>query len=206
MTQENTEAKANKLPWPVIIMLGMLTMVIGLGFFLSPKSETDKLWWVNLLGTTNYGILLNPPVPVSVNEIQTSEGQPWSAFDNDTFKLVVINEGDCEEACQDMLLSTKQLHVRLNRDYEDVERAFLPKGIFVEQAQGLVAELDDYTLLNPNQSKLLQDLSTTNIPALNEGPVLLMIDPANLAMMAYTKEHTGSEVLEDLEHLLELAR
>lgn len=204
MTPENTEDK--KLPWPVIIMLGMLGLVIGLGFILSPKSESDKLWWVNLLGTTNQGILLNPPVQIVPEDILTYEGSSWNAFDAEVFKLVFINQGSCDQSCTEMLQSVRQLHVRLNRDYEDVERGLLLLDSDIDQAQRLVSDLPGYSILNPSTSALLERLNATNIPALDDGPVLVMIDPENRAMMAYTKEHSGSEMLEDIEHLLELAR
>jgi len=202
---DETEAK-NNIPWPVVIMLSMLFGVIGLGLLLSPSSEQDKLWWVNLLGTTNHGVLLNPPVEVSAEDILSTNDQPWEALQNNTFKLVVLNSGVCDTRCQEMLRSVRQVHVRLNRDYSDVERGYLPVNSDRESAEELLQELPDYALLRAGGSELLEGLSQTNIPAIGEGPILLMIDPAKLAMMAYTAEHTGSEILEDLEHLLELAR
>lgn len=201
MNSENTEHK--KLPWPIIIMLGMLALVIGLGLILSPKSEADKLWWINLLGTTNNGTLLNPPVQIASEDL-TIGGVSWAAFDTEVFKLVVISEGVCDQSCQDMLHSTRQVHVRLNRDYEDVERGFLLIGSTVDQAESIVSDLPGYSVLDPAIGALLERLSDTNIPALSDGPVLVMIDPENRAMMAYTEEHSGAEILEDIEHLLEL--
>lgn len=204
MMEEKSEVK--NLPWPVIIMIAMLALVIILGLILSPRSEGDKLWWVNLLGTTNNGVLLNPPVEIDAGNVRTADGVPWAALENETFKLVVINSGSCSDACQEMLFSARQLHVRLNRDYEDVERGFFATDLSSESAAEFIADLPDYTLLSKAGTTLLEDLRATNIPALSDGPIMVMIDPSNLAMMAYTQEHTGSEVLQDLEHLLELAR
>lgn len=205
MNEQSTDEK--RLPWPVIIMLSMLAFVIGLGFLLSPSSEQDKLWWVNLLGTTNYGTLLNPPVEIESEQLIELEYGPWAALAHPTFKLVVTNQGDCAEACQEMLYSVRQLHVRLNRDYEDVERGLLLVDQFdQDQTEQVMLKLPDTALLTPSSSELLESLTATNMPSLEDGPVLVMIDPSNLAMMTYTSEHTGSEILEDLEHLLELAR
>lgn len=205
MNEQSTDE--NKLPWPVIIILSMLAFVIGLGFLLSPKSEHDKLWWVNLLGTTNYGTLLNPPVEIGSETIVERGLGPWAALTHPTFKLVVANQGDCAEACQEMLYTVRQLHVRLNRDYEDVERGLLLVDQFdQDQTEQVMLKLPDTALLTPSSSELLQSFTATNMPSLEDGPVLVMIDPSNLAMMTYTPEHSGSEILEDLEHLLELAR
>lgn len=199
-------------PWPIIIMLSMLGLVLGSGFILSPKTEEDKLWWIEFLGTTNHGILVNPPVELSPGDLLSSEAPlesseaPWSAFDQPTFKLVVLNVGDCDSRCQDMLRSTRQLHVRLNRDYKDVERGFLALSLDTELASSYVEDLPDYTLLKMGNAELLDRLAGTNIPTPEKGPLLLMINPLNIIMMAYTSDHTGSEVLEDLEHVLDLAR
>ena len=202
MSTENLNER--KLPWPIIIMLGMLALVIGLGLILSPKSEADKLWWVNLLGTTNKGVLLNPPVQLAPEDIVADEGAHWPALEAEVFKLVVVSQGSCDQSCMDMLRSVRQVHVRLNRDYEKVERGFLLAGATTEQARQLVSDFLGYAVVEPDSSKFLERLSDTNLPDLNAGPVLVIIDPENRAMMAYTKSHTGSEMLEDIEHLLEL--
>jgi len=202
---ENSHSKPGK-PWPVLIMLSMLAFVLLAGYILSPKTEDGKLRWVDILGTTNHGTLLNPVVELNVEDILTQDGRSWSAMNNATFKLLVINHGRCEESCQDMLYSTRQLHVRLNRDYKDVERGFLNVDVPFEEAAKQVAELPDYALLTLDNSRLFDGLSATNIAPLNDSPILLLINPINIGMLAYTAEHSGSEVLEDLEHLLELAR
>jgi len=202
MSMENTDER--RLPWPIIIMLGMLALVIVLGLILSPKSEADKLWWVNLLGTTNNGILLNPPVQLVAEDIVTDEQIPWAAFEADVFKLVVVSQGDCDQTCLDMLRSVRQVHVRLNRDYEYVERGVLLAGATIDRARQVVSDFPGYSVFEPSSARLLERLRNTNIPELTAGPVLVMIDPENLAMMAYTKDHSGSGMLEDIEHLLEL--
>lgn len=201
-----SDAVKTSKPWPIIIMLGMLALVIGLGLVLSPKTEEGKLWWIDFLGTTNHGILLNPPLEFAQGDLLSEDGSPWEGFLEPTFKLVVMNRGNCDQRCRDMLESTRQLHVRLNRDYADVSRGFLHLDLPVHDARTLTAHLPDYELLKLGRQDLLELFATTNMPALSEGPVLGMISPLNIMMMAYTSDHSGSEVLEDLEHLLELAR
>lgn len=203
MTEEAVKAEK---PWPIIIMIGMLALVIGLGLVLSPKTEEGKLWWIDFLGTTNKGVLLNPPLELAQDDLLGEDGSPWEGLLEPTFKLVVINRGDCDQRCQDMLDSTRQLHVRLNRDYADVSRGFLHLDLPVHDARTLTAELPDYELLKLGRQELLDAFATTNIPPLSEGPIIGMISPLNILMMIYDSSHSGSDVLEDLEHLLELAR
>ena len=204
MTQEQTSKQGK--PWPVIIMLSMLLFVFIAGYVLSPRTEDGKLWWVDILGTTNHGILLNPVVELSDGDLLTESGVQWPAMNNSTFKLVVINRGSCEQRCQDMLHSTRQLHVRLNRDYKDVERGYLFMDASVEAATEAISEWPDYSLLKLGNTRLVDGLAATDISISDESPILLLINPINIGMLVYTAEHSGSEVLEDLEHVLELAR
>ena len=204
-TTANTNQDTKRLPWPVIIMLSMLGLVIGLGFVLSPTSEEEKLWWVNFLGTTNHGQLLNPPVQLAENSLRSLDGEPWIALKNETFKLVVMTNGACNTKCETMLHGVRQLHVRLNRDYDDVDRGWYALGIDSAKALQQVEKEPGYEVLMPEYS-LLSEFADTNLPTIENSPILLMIDPMNLAMMSYDSTHSSSEILEDLEHLLELAR
>lgn len=203
MTQVTSKNK--KLPWPPIIMLSMLAFVIGLGLILRPTSEDGKLWWVDFLGTTNHGVLLNPPVQLPEDAFRSLDGEPWTALENETFKLVVMTSGACDSDCETMLHGVRQLHVRLNRDYDDVDRGWYALGIDTSKAKEYIEKEPGYEMLIPEYS-LLSKFADTNLPPVEDGPILLMIDSLNLAMMSYDSTHTGSEILEDLEHLLELAR
>jgi len=51
----DSTTQQTKTPWPVIIMVSMLAVVIIAGFLLRPQSEDQKAFWLDLLGTTNHG-------------------------------------------------------------------------------------------------------------------------------------------------------
>ena len=115
-------------PWPLIIMLGMVFSVIAAGFFLVPKTEEDKLRWLSILGTNNYGELMNPPVALTGKLLDT-QGNIWSADEEVPWKLVLVNQGICEQTCQELADVVARVHMRMNRLSPDIKRGYLQVGI-----------------------------------------------------------------------------
>jgi|GEM_PF-1260686 len=198
------KAHANKhKPWPLITIIGMVAFVLLSGYVLSPKTEEQRLAWVTFLGTTNQGTLLNPPTEINAGQIVDSAGNPWQAMEDNTWKLLVLNEGVCADACVDRLDELHAMRIRLHRDADR-----LTVGLLATEPQVLpeaVVEYHDINNLHINDAALLVALEQTNMPRLAEGPVVLMINPIDVFMMSYGAENTGGQMLEDFEHLLDLA-
>lgn len=197
----DTTAKHN--PWPLYIIIGMVAFVLVSGYLLSPRTEEGKLAWINLLGTTNNGILLNPPTQVVSGQILDDQGQDWGALEDNTWKLLVLSPNGCLEACQNRLAELHAMRIRLNRD-----ASRLTIGLLTNPHQGATKFIDGYddiNNLNIGAEGLLLKLESTNMPALSEGPVTLLMNPVDVFMMAYGSEHTGIDILADFEHLLDLA-
>ena len=202
-TQIQQDSVPENNPWPLYIMLAMVVAVLVSGYLLSPKTEDGKLAWIELLGTTNKGILMNPPVEVLAEDITTELGQPWQPLSENTWKFLVVNTGACEETCINRLKELHAMRIRLHRDAHR-----LAVGLLSDQPQQLPADVAAYTDINMvrfTDSDLLSRLQQTNIPSLDTGPVVLMLNPIDVFMMAYSSDHIGSEMLEDLEHLMDLA-
>ncbi|MEQ9210012.1 MAG: hypothetical protein RLN96_09255, partial [Pseudomonadales bacterium] len=68
-TSNSPEDPVKNKPWPLYIIVGMVFGVIVLGYLLAPRTEEGKLAWIEILGTTNNGTLMNPPVEVLPNQI-----------------------------------------------------------------------------------------------------------------------------------------
>lgn len=200
---ETTNPTPQGKPWPLYIIVGMVALVLVLGFFLSPKTEEGKIAWIEFLGTTNKGILLNPPTAVVAGQIVNGAGQPWEGLEDNTWKLLVLNPGQCEQACTERLVELHSMRVRLNRD-----AGRLTVGLLTWEQQSLpetVSEFSDVNLTFIGDKDFLLSLEATNMPTLKGDPVVLLMNPIDVMMMAYDQSHTGVDMLEDLEHLLDLA-
>lgn len=201
---EGAEAAANQnKPWPLYAIIGMVAFVLIAGYLLSPKSEEAKLAWIELLGTTNQGILINPPVEVFDGQIVGNDGQNWPPIEDNTWKLLVLVSEQCNQACADRLSELHAMRIRLNRDAKRLTVGLLSTAAIKLPDQ--VAEFHDMNLALIADPDLRLKLGETNIPPLGSDPVVLMMNPIDVFMMAYGAGHSAVEMLEDFEHLLDLA-
>lgn len=193
-----------KAPWPVIIMVAMLAVVIIAGFLLRPESEEQKAFWLDLLGTTNHGELMNPPLDVQTALFLDESGTSWASLQNSNWKLVVVNAGVCATRCEELIYLGRQVHARLNRRAPMLERAFVNFGDPGLDMEQFVASYPDLQQLQADRDQYLGWVADSNL-ASEQDAVMLLINPINVMQMFYTDSHDGTGLLEDLEHLMKLA-
>lgn len=199
----NDSEVVGEKPWPLIVMLAMVGIVLLAGFLLSPKNEAQKEFWLNLLGTTNQGIILNPPVDSSVLGLSAA-GKSWAELADATWKLILVDEGNCEEACSARLQELVNMHTRLNRDGIYLQRAYINvNGGGLSQAE-LNQLYPETQKIEVDEAQFRQAFLNTNLANFDQ-PVVLMMNPIHVVQMYYTPEHATSGILADFEHLLELA-
>ncbi|MEQ9022386.1 MAG: hypothetical protein RLN82_06445 [Pseudomonadales bacterium] len=200
-TSNSPEDPVKNKPWPLYIIVGMVFGVIVLGYLLAPRTEEGKLAWIEILGTTNNGTLMNPPVEVLPNQILGLDGQPWAAMEDSTWKMVLLIQSDCGETCIARMQELHAMRIRLQRDASE-----LTLGLLVSDAEHLpdTPIADDIHELQLGGAALLQKLQQTNVTNWQQ-PVVLLMNPIDVFMLAYFPENPGVEILEDFEHLLKLA-
>ena len=199
----NMNDRTQTKPWPLYIIMAMVACVFIAGYILSPKTEQQKLAWIEFLGTTNKGILLNPPVAVTDGQILDKSGAVWAPMDDSTWKILVVNPGICELACVNRLTELHAMRIRMNRDANR-----LTIGLLTSTGQDLATELQAYEDINVTtfaDTELPLILEQTNMPSLDKGPAVLLMNPIDVIMMAYAPSHTGVDILADFNHLLDLA-
>jgi hypothetical protein len=202
MTEMN-EQQVNK-PWPLIVMVSMLAIVILAGLLLRPRTDEQKLQWLSLLGTTNHGELMNPPLAVDTNLFRDAKGAPWTALDDTNWKLLVVNNGVCAVECEEMIYLARQVHSRLNRRAPYLDRALLnfgDSGLNMEQLTGYYPDLQ---IVDADYSAYRTWIAGSNLEAQDQ-VVILLINPIDVVQMFYTSSHEGNGLLGDLEHLMKLA-
>lgn len=205
MTNEDITQQARpkgEKPWPLIIMLTMLFSVIVAGFLLVPKTEEQKMMWLSLLGTNNYGELMNPPLEL-VGQLLDSEGTVWSDDLEIPWKLVLVNQGDCDAVCQEMAGFINRVHTRMNKLAPELKRGYLAvganSGVTVDAAL-------DYEILQVPHVDMQALLAQSGVPDLSEGPLVFLMNPREVFFLYYTTEHEGVGMLEDIEHVIKLAQ
>lgn len=116
--------------------------------------------------------------------------------DDATWWLVVVAD-ECDQACQDMVFLTRQVHISLNRQSNRLSRAF-------HASDPTAVDLSEHPHLNLwHRSNSPVTLPEGVTPA--DGPYAYIIDPIGNLVMRYDSSHTGREMLDDLKHLFKVS-
>lgn len=146
--------------------------------------------------TTNKGTLVHPPVSAAPLETTTPlpEGK-WT--------LLVPAGEVCDDTCQHALYLARQVNVALGKDQDRVERALLVSGSQVEPAfhELLTKQYPDMAV-RYYPSDVVDNALAPIIGGKALNGYIFIADPKGNIMMFYSPEHTGNDILKDLQHLL----
>ena len=169
------------------------------------------------VSSKNHGSLVQPPLQLNelLGNIQHSDssGQPLDLDNPWQGKWTMVVRGDvdgaeqCSQSCRDNLYATRQLHIRLDKNANRVQRVYLthnPKAdadfsAFLQEEHRLTK------FYVADQASLASLDSALRTPS-GEAASFFLVDPAGWAMMFYSSEHTGNGKLKDLKHLLKYSR
>ncbi len=155
-------------------------------------------------GTTNKGELLVPPQPIQdlVLDNQDDSLKALMLSDKKKWRMLVPVSKLCDEACQNHLYISRQVHIRLAEKAYRVERILLLLDTFSDaELEHLKQEHPSTVVVNSNVSSLNDWLQDTELP---EKPIdyFYLVDQEGFAMMRYDIEHTGQDLLDDVKKLL----
>lgn len=187
------------------LMVGLLAGVIVAGFLLFPRTAEERDALLSRLGTTNHGTFIQPMLDITQLPLETVDASPWQ-YDEQKIKwrIVLPDDGSCRQDCRQMLHLTRQLHIRLGKNTGRLERIFLLLG--TELAPETKELLDkDHPYLKV--LRVVPEAFEQWIGAANTGwqagvTRALLLDQNGRAMMFYTPQSEGNDMLEDLNHLL----
>ncbi len=150
--------------------------------------------------TTNNGEFVEGREQVLGQGIRDSEGQPFDARflqqNEDAKWWILVTADDCGEACIEWLDRTASVHQLLHKDWNRARRGFissdgtLPEGANDQRLVRLSAPES-----NPLAEYTAEGAKTT----------VFIVDPMGNLVLRYDQRHSGEDVLEDLEHLLEVS-
>lgn len=194
-----TETTPKKpVPWQLIIIV-LVTVVPIVAAYLAFYTGVGVPQ-----RTVNEGILLEKARNVE-GLFGHADGDLPNLEDNSHWRLLVPVPPDCSQACQKNLYVTRQVHIRLADKASRVERyAVNLAGSEGEQYLAEIApdhpRLKYFTVPWGVWSDWLEG---SGVPTdLNEEPYYLLIDQTGFAMMYYTSQHEGNQLLKDLKRVL----
>ena len=195
--------KASKLPLWLIIITTLAVMVSGFLLFPNDDGQRDRL--LSILGTNNRGTLLNPVVIMADMPLIDQQGEAWLWQEQaPKWRLLLPFVGTCENDCRDFLYSSRQVHIRLDKKTQRVKRVFLNLGAPLddEMTAFLKREHPYLTVVRGELEAFESFIGSTNAQWSGDNSRLFLVDQQGVAMMYYTPEHDGSDLLGDLKHLI----
>lgn len=172
------------------------------------------------LASKNNGDLLVPAVQMK-DVFETADNDELRDIWDGKWTIALRVIGRCDEKCMDDLYLTRQLHIRLDKEANRVQRVLLlDRAVVDDEFKSLldtehsllkVVELGNMrgkASLNAFDQKLQQTVAATRTDAVDGAPELsfFLVDQAGFAMMTYHQGHEGNLILQDLKHLLKFSR
>lgn len=149
-------------------------------------------------GRTNHGTLLEP----IVNLGEALPNSPVAGLSEGHWLLIYANDGPCGTACKDSLYTLRQVRLMLGPDMSRLRRVFLhgqiaPDTVRIEDEHPDLITIEDEAL-----GDLLDDQRPRELPP--DG--YFLVDPLGNLMMYFPPDIVPGDMVDDLEHLLELSR
>ena len=196
--QSKITPKQRGFQYQIWLMLLIVGGVILAGFIMVPKTEQQRQEMISMLGTTNVGELVRPTLDfTSVLESLESEGRP-------KWKVVTTGGNGCDSVCEEMLFSSRQVHMLLGKSTGRVERIFLPDmdTINSQRIEELEMVHPFLTILPIKADMIAQVVAGSSADWDMLEPRHFVMTPDQQGILYYTKEHDGNGLLDDLKHLL----
>jgi len=202
-TTNKTTSKTSKLPLILIITITIAVMLSG--FLLMPGDDGERNRLLSILGTNNRGTLLQPVVLMADMPLTDQQGEPWLWQDQTPkWRLLLPFVGECDETCREFLYISRQVHIRLDKKTQRVKRVFLNLGAPLDdEMKAFISREHPYlTVVRGNEATFMALIAASQSGWSAEESRLFVVDQQGVAMMYYTSEHEGSDLLRDLKHLI----
>ncbi len=159
--------------------------------------------------TVNKGELIVPATSLGELPLENQSRQrvDWlqtSVEGDQKWRLLIVNDGKCGEACQSQLYKARQVHKRLAQKAGRVERLFLTTSPNLSpEIQTLLSNEYPLMAVGVIEKHIWQSqFASSSLPNVINSEKIIVVDQQGYAMMNYGVEHTGGEMLDDIKRLL----
>lgn len=176
-----------------------------------------KTGWYTSAGTSNRGLLLNPPISFDDLHLTDSQGQTLAAEQfRKKWWIMYVVPSDCEAACRNSLYLMRQTHQALGPDRNRVaELVITPHALDSDDATWLAQEFPGALRVGAeadNVDKVLAAAQTDGVRASEAGHLFLMDTMGAIFMhyRSYAEEREsilkGRDLLKDLQKVLKISK
>lgn len=200
MTTENTAAHAKAIAWPGKLTFILLCLTVALPMI--------SAYWIYQNGTAipkgtiNKGHLITPATQLNSLDFYSLEGQASNWLNSRNWRMVTVIDGNCDAVCKQNLYQSRQVHVRLAKEADRIQRLLVivsntPDAALLPE---IAANDSGLTIVSVANQAWSAAFNRSDVANFNNS--LMIVDQDGFAMMAYSPDHSGSDVLDDLKRLL----
>lgn len=205
---------ANKAKLAFLLLISLLPIVAATFYFRATLE--------NGVATSSRGSLILPVLDLPALQLRNSLGDPaYRSFEEMTagvdpdayeprpWQLIMLSGADCDQHCLDRLYMLRQVHLRLAREAERVQRAVVVVDETVTELPRvtrdfLLEQQPDLQLLHADPQTLLPQLLPTaggRDPAAEN--LIYVADPVGNIMLYFTPQNTADDIFKDIDKLLD---
>lgn len=151
-------------------------------------------------GGTSHGLLISPPQPLPLIELQTLQGKKFGAAQwRDKWNLVYVGHDSCDAACAAQLHDLRQVHATLGKELDRAQRILLiPSDSPDENLARIQAQYPDLIIL---AGPAVRKLAGAFDQEAHQGDAYL-VDPLGNLMMRYPPGYEARGMHQDLMRLM----
>ncbi|WP_075186384.1 hypothetical protein [Teredinibacter haidensis] len=199
MNEIATNSTARKGRWTLIALFAVAALPIAAAYimFFTGMGVPDH--------TVNKGTML--PQAVKLEHLLAGENNAFleKIAAEKKWRILIPITGDCGKACVQNLYTTRQVHIRLSEKSVRLQRVAVNIGAAKgeEQFQQLKLEHPLLEKITVDEVRWREWLAASGA-TLDETatPYYLLMDQEGFAMMVYTAEQHGNELLKDIKRAL----
>lgn len=206
----------NKLKLTFLLLIAALPIGSATWYFGTQEYK-------GLVATTNKGELINPVLDVATLGLRNGAGAaaylPFDELVADVspedyearpWQLLYLGAPECDDTCAERLYFLRQLHVRLGREFDRVQRVYVQASngigpLPAATATFMAEQQPDMRVVYADAGELGKHLRGT-VPA-GIDPLaehyIYVVDPLGNVMLYFTPENTAEDILSDLDTLLD---
>ena len=214
MTDSTPERRGK---WVILLIAGIPFAVLLTASLLWIAVERGQVDLIGALGTANHGDLVSPPRSVLGFTFRDVAGRDVSWSDEQAqWTILLIQNGDCDQACWDRLYETRQIHTALGREAHRVGRVMIIDRPLAQLPVTAPTDTEGGRSTSVSLAELLEQEHPGIRTLEADHPTLLalapesqaqtahwfLVDPAGWLMMRISDELYFKDVLDDLRFLL----
>ncbi len=215
-----TDANSTTRNRMVLLLIGAIPVTIilvatWLWYFVA-QGDLDL---VGLLGTANRGTLVQPPRQLDDLALRDESGLSVAFSDLEPRWAMVVPAagGRCDEACEQSLYVTRQVHVAMGKELNRLRRLYVSTDRTADTEMAVRELSDGHPAPAPSEFARYLATEHTGLQALTlsaagyaklfpehvfDSSTWYLVDPAGWVMMSYNKEVPYKDVIADLKFLL----